>query len=93
LSAVGSIVLDPEQRPGAKRLADIQAGIRDHGVRCVFGEPQFQPALVETVIAGSNARLGVLDPEGGAELQPGPEAYFQLLQRLSSALRACLGDA
>jgi len=59
----------------------------------VFGVPQFQPALVETVIAGSNARLGVLDPEGGAELQPGPEAYFQLLQRLSSALRACLGDA
>ena len=93
LSAVGSITLSPEQRPGAKRVAEIRARIRDLGVRCVFGEPQFQPALVETVIAGSSARLGVLDPEGGAELRAGPEAYFQLLRGLSVALRTCLGSA
>jgi zinc transport system substrate-binding protein len=93
LSAVGSITLSPEQRPGAKRVAEIQARVRDMGVRCVFGEPQFQPALVETVIAGSSARLGVLDPEGGAELQAGPEAYFQLLQGLTDALRTCLSSA
>jgi zinc transport system substrate-binding protein len=93
LGAVGSITLSPEQRPGAKRVAEIQARIRDLGVRCVFGEPQFQPTLVETVIAGSGARRGVLDPEGGAELPAGPEAYFQLLRRLADALRMCLGGA
>ncbi len=89
LNAVGSVVLDPEQRPGARRVTGIQARIRDLGVRCVFGEPQFQPALVETVIAGSNARRGVLDPLG-AELPAGPEAYFQLLRGLAAALRTCL---
>ncbi|MCC6135673.1 MAG: zinc ABC transporter substrate-binding protein [Candidatus Contendobacter sp.] len=89
LNGVGSVVLNPEQRSGAKRLAEIQARIRELNVRCVFSEPQFQPALVETVIAGSNARRGVLDPEG-AELPAGPDAYFQLLQNLSSALRTCL---
>lgn len=93
LSAVGSVVLNPEQQPGAKRVTEIQARIRDLGVRCVFGEPQFQPALVETAIAGSGARSGVLDPEGGAELQAGPEAYFELLRRLADSLRTCLSGA
>lgn len=92
LNAVGSVVLDPEQRPGAKRVAEIQTRIRDHGVRCVFSEPQFQPALVQTVIAGSGARTGILDPLG-AEIPPGPDAYFQLLEGLADALRACLSDS
>jgi len=90
LNGVGSVVLNPEQRSGAKRIADIQARIRDLKVHCVFSEPQFQPALVETVIEGSQARRGILDPEGGSELPAGPDAYFQLLQNLSSALRNCL---
>ncbi len=89
LNAVGSMVIDPERRPGAKRVTEIQARIRERKVRCVFSEPQFQPALVETVIAGSNARRGVLDPLG-AELQAGPDAYFELLQDLAEALRGCL---
>ncbi len=89
LNAVGSVVLNPEQRPGAKRVAAIQARIRDLKVRCVFSEPQFQPALVGTVIAGSGARTGVLDPLG-ATLPAGPDAYFQVLQGLGAALRGCL---
>ena len=92
LNAVGSLVLDPEQRPGAKRVAEIQARIRERGVRCVFSEPQFQPALVQTVMAGSTARSGTLDPLG-AEIPPGPDAYFQLLEELADALQACLSGA
>lgn len=92
LNAVGSVVLDPEQRPGAKRVAEIQTRIRDRGVRCVFSEPQFQSALVQTVIAGSPARSGILDPLG-AEIPPGPDAYFQLLEGLADALRDCLGES
>jgi len=89
LNAVGSVVLKPEQRPGARRVAEIQKRLRDLQARCVFSEPQFQPALVDTVIAGSDARKGVLDPLG-AELTSGPDAYFQLLQNLADALRECL---
>jgi zinc transport system substrate-binding protein len=92
LNAVGSVVLDPEQRPGAKRVAEIQARIRERGVRCVFSEPQFQPALVQTVIAGSQAQPGILDPLG-AGIPPGPEAYFQLLDGLVDALRDCLSGS
>ena len=89
LDAIGSVTMSAERRPGAKRVADIQARIRDLQARCVFSEPQFQPALVETIIAGSAARRGVLDPLG-AELPPGPDAYFQLLQGLATSLHACL---
>ncbi|MDG4549222.1 MAG: zinc ABC transporter substrate-binding protein [Candidatus Contendobacter sp.] len=92
LNAVGSVVLDPAQRPGAKRVAEIRARVREQKVRCVFSEPQFQPALVETIVAGSNARRGVLDPLG-ADLPAGPDAYIQLLQGLSGALRGCLASA
>ena len=91
LRVVGSVVLDPEQRPGAQRVAEIQQRIRDLKVRCVFSEPQFQPALATTLVSGSNARLGILDPLG-AELSEGPDAYFQLLEGLADALRACLSD-
>ena len=91
LRVVGSVVLDPEQRPGAQRVAEIQQRIRDLKVRCVFSEPQFQPALATTLVSGSNARLGILDPLG-AELSAGPDAYFQLLESLADALRTCLSD-
>lgn len=90
LNAVGSVVLDPEQRPGAQRVAEIQARIRDLKVRCVFSEPQFKPALAKTIVSDSDAQLGILDPLG-AELPDGPDAYFRLLQELDNALRTCLG--
>jgi zinc transport system substrate-binding protein len=91
LNTVGSVVLDPEQRPGARRIAEIQARIRDQKVRCVFSEPQFEPALATTLVSGSHAQLGILDPLG-AELSAGPDAYFQLLEGLANALRTCLSE-
>ena len=89
LNAVGSVVLEPEQRPGVKRVAEIQERMRKRDVRCVFSEPQFQPLLVETLIAGSTAHSAVLDPLG-AEISPGPNAYFQLIEQLGQALQQCL---
>ena len=78
--------------PSARRVAEIQDRIGTLGVRCVFSEPQFQPALIATVIGDSGARQGVLDPLG-AELSAGPDAYFLLLSTLSDALRNCLGGS
>ena len=90
--AAGSLTVSPERSPGARRVSEIRALIRERGARCVFREPQFRPALVETLTAGTGARQGVLDPLG-VELRPGPEAYFRLLRGLAAALRDCLaGD-
>lgn len=92
LNAVGSITVTPEQQPGVQRLYQIRNLIIESGAKCVFSEPQFEPVLVETVIEDTQARAGVLDPLG-AELVPGPEAYFDLLDHLAHSLRECLSGA
>lgn len=89
LSAVGSLTIDPERKPGAKRIREIRARIQTLQARCVFSEPQFEPRLVATVTEGSQARSGVLDPIGAA-LPAGPEAYFLLLNALADNLVAGL---
>lgn len=91
LNAVGSLTIDPERKPGAKRIREIRARIQALQARCVFSEPQFEPRLVATVTEGSGARTGVLDPIGAA-LPAGPEAYFLLLNALADNLVAGLGN-
>lgn len=89
LNAVGAISLNPDRQPGAKRLHAIRERIRELDARCVFREPQFAPDLVRTVLEGTPAREGVLDPLG-ADLPPGPEAYPAMMTRLGESLTACL---
>ncbi len=89
LNAVAAVAVSPERPPGARRLREIRAAISETGARCLFAEPQFAPALVATVIEGSALRSAVLDPLG-ADLSPGPQAYFTLMRRLARALRDCL---
>jgi zinc transport system substrate-binding protein len=90
LNALGSITVDPQRAPGAGRLRDIRAELEELDAACVFAEPQFRPALVETVVEGTGAGTGVLDPLG-ADLEAGPGQYAQLLRTLSASLVDCLG--
>ena len=87
--AVGSITVTPERTPGAKRIAELRDKIEDAGAVCVFSEPQFEPALVATLVEGTDAKTGVLDPLG-AELAAGPDAYFELMEDLAGSLVTCL---
>jgi zinc transport system substrate-binding protein len=90
LTAIGAITVDPQRTPGAARLRAIRAELEELGSACVFAEPQFRPALVETVVEGTGAGSGVLDPLG-ADLAAGPEQYSELLRGLSRSLVECLG--
>jgi zinc transport system substrate-binding protein len=89
LAGVGSITVNPEQPPGARRLGEIREKIVNQQARCVFREPNFEPALVDTVVADTDAKTGVLDPEG-AGLSEGPDLYFQLMRGIADSLKACL---
>lgn len=91
LNTVGSLTIDPERKPGAKRIIEIRKKISESNARCVFSEPQFEPRLVATVIEGSGARNGILDPLG-ADLPVGSESYFQLLNNLADNLLEGLGQ-
>lgn len=86
---VGSITVTPDQSPGARRLAALRQKIASSQAACVFREPQFPAPVVDTVLAGTHAKSGVLDPEG-ADMTPGPEAYFLLMNRIADSLVGCL---
>lgn len=92
LNAIGSISVGPDRRPGARRLQEIRAMLEKTDAACVFAEPQFEPALVATVIEDTPARAGMLDPLG-AELDAGPEQYLRLVEGLAGSLVDCLGAA
>ena len=63
--------------------------IAEQGVDCVLAEPQFNPGLVDTVLEGTEAKTGILDPLG-SDLEPGPALYPQLIRNLSTALAGCM---
>jgi zinc transport system substrate-binding protein len=87
----GSVTVSPETMPGAERLSTIHAKIKELGAACVFAEPQFEPKLVSVVTEGTQAKSGVLDPEGGA-LDAGPALYGQLMRNLATSMNSCLSQ-
>ncbi|MCW4116784.1 zinc ABC transporter substrate-binding protein [Aurantimonas sp. MSK8Z-1] len=89
--AAGSITVEPDVTPGAQRLAAIRAKVQELGATCVFAEPQFHSRLIDTVVDGTAARTGILDPEGTA-LEPGADLYATLIQGLADNLRDCLAS-
>ena len=90
LSPVGAVTVAPDRPVGPRRVSALRDAIRTRSVVCIFREPQFPPALIRTLVEGSSARIGQLDPLG-AELAPGPELYPKLLDAIAASLRGCLG--
>jgi zinc transport system substrate-binding protein len=91
LRVAGSITVSPEALPGAARISEIRNRIETLGATCVFAEPQFEPRLVETVLEGTGAKGGTLDPEA-ATLSPGPKLYFDLMHGLAGSIAECLNS-
>jgi len=85
LNAVGSVTIDPERKPGAKRITEIRKKVRDLKARAVFSEPQFESKLVTTIIEDTGAKTATLDPLG-ANIASGLDAYFQLMNNLADDL-------
>ena len=91
LKAVGSITVSPEVVPGVKRIKELKNKINELNALCVFSEPQFKPKLVSTVVEGTRAKTGVLDPLGAA-IQNGPKLYFNLIRDMANSLNKCLSN-
>lgn len=90
LHSVGAMHLEPARAPGAARIQALREAIRERGVRCVFREPQFQSALVDTLVEETDVRVAVLDPLG-ADLPPGSDAWFQMMTANAEVMAKCLG--
>ena len=89
LRAVGAVVAGPNRLPGVRALQTLRSTIIAVEARCVFREPQVDSGLVDTIVEGTGANRGVLDPLG-ARLTPGPDAYFEMMTANAAAMVDCL---
>jgi zinc transport system substrate-binding protein len=90
MEAAGSVTVNPDAPPGAARVAELRARVKDLGVKCVFAEPNFEPKIIDAVIEGTDAKVGRLDPEASG-LTEGPELYFRSMRGIAQSMRECLG--
>ena len=89
LNNKGAITVSPERKPGAQTVARIREEIEEHSVTCVFSEPQFSPAIVDTLIEGTGVKTATLDPLG-TEVELGSNSYAVFLKGLADQYTACL---
>ncbi|EHK2921557.1 MULTISPECIES: zinc ABC transporter substrate-binding protein ZnuA [Vibrio] len=91
LNNLGHFTVTPDRKPGAKTLIQIRKTLGSGNVACVFSEPQFTPAVVESVMRGSDVAKGELDPLGSViKVEPG--SYFNLLGNMADSFEQCLAQ-
>ncbi|GAK87091.1 zinc ABC transporter periplasmic-binding protein ZnuA [Vibrio ponticus] len=89
LNHLGHFTVTPDRKPGAKTLIKIRNELRSENAKCVFSEPQFTPAVVESVMRGSNANLGVLDPVASS-VTVSDGSYFVFIDQIANSFAECL---
>ena len=89
LNGAGALMVHSGHSPSAKRLFEVRKKILQAGVSCVFREPQFDGRLAESVVRGTSAKIGILDPLG-SDIAPGPTGYSQLIRSNAKNLSGCL---
>ena len=89
LQAAGTIHVNPELPPSAKRLDELRQEIAERNVRCVFKEPQFPEARLVALVRGLDVNVGQLDPLGfDGRIQPYADFYEQLVTAFVACFEA-----
>lgn len=89
LKNMGHFTVTPDRRPGAKTLVHIRKTLSQYNNVCIFTEPQFTPAIIQSVTRGTDAKIGRLDPLGtDIQLQQG--SYFAFLSDIGEQFERCL---
>jgi len=87
--ASGALSISDASDPSPARIAEIRDRIAEQGIDCVLAEPQFNPGLIVTVLDGTDAQTGILDPIG-SDLEPGSALYPDMIRNLAKALASCM---
>ncbi|NBZ87273.1 zinc ABC transporter substrate-binding protein [Stagnihabitans tardus] len=80
----GGLAAGEAHAPGAARLAEVEARVKSGEIACIFPEEAHDPALLEA--------FGTLGPAlnpVGSDLDPTPQAWAILMQRLADGLATC----
>ena len=87
--ASGALSISDASDPSPARIAEIRDRIAEQGIDCVLAEPQSNPGLIATVLDGTDAQTGILDPIG-SDLEPGSALYPDMIRNLAKALASCM---
>ena len=90
LNNAGAVTVNPEVKPGAEHIAELRHKLTEEHVVCVFAEPQFRPAIIRSIIEGTAARSGMIDPIG-SDIVAGPDQYIEMMMKNAKSVRECLG--
>lgn len=88
LSLGHSVTKSDAEAPSARQLAELRDELDSRPASCAFREPQQSDAVLETVLAGSDTPIAILDPLG-SEIQPGAMLYDEMLRNLASTVLTC----
>ncbi len=89
LNNVGAVTLNPERSPSVKKVGELKETVHRTDAVCAFAEPQFNPSILHVVTEDANVKIGTLDPLGW-DIEPGSEAYFQIMRNLVNSFTECL---
>jgi zinc transport system substrate-binding protein len=85
LENIGYLSRFPERDPAPAELAALVDGIREHGVKVLFAESGYEPALLQRIAADTGAAVSTLDTIEIGEATP--TAYLDGMNRNLEALR------
>ncbi|SDX89967.1 zinc ABC transporter substrate-binding protein [Citreimonas salinaria] len=88
LRAAGALSLADDASPSAARLATIRDAVRAGDIQCAVAEPQYDAGLIAAVFEDTAVETVIVDP-AGADLEPGPDFYAQLLRVAAAGFGRC----
>lgn len=89
IEQLGAFTVSPERKPGARHVQRMRNQLKNNEVSCVLSEPQFSPALIDTVVNGMPIKQGQLDPLAGS-ITLTKTAYVDWLSNMTETLFECL---
>jgi len=89
LREVGIIQVSPGREPTPRAMQRLIEGVKRHGIRVIFAEPQFNPRIAEVLAREAGVRVAMVDPLGGRP--PYGDAYLEMmaynLETMSQAMK------
>lgn len=91
LLQLDAVTVNPSRKVGAKHLSELREAVIQSKAVCVFSEPQFSAAVLQTITSGTSIRTAELDPLGQT-IVPKKGAYLTFLEGFAETFKACLQD-
>ncbi|MEX2469730.1 MAG: zinc ABC transporter substrate-binding protein [Pseudohongiellaceae bacterium] len=90
LSHALALVGNTEVQPGMRELLERRRQIGELGARCLLLEPEANSELVATLIGSRSAMHSETVDVLGFAVEPGPDAYRQLISGIAGQFQDCL---